>query len=101
MMVIKDDNRREVFDREKIRFGLHLACKKRPVSIEGIEGLVDKIELKIRDKHQYEVLTTDIGKMVMNELRTIDEIAYVRFASVYRKFQDKEEFINELRGLEG
>ena len=101
LMVIKDDHRREVFDREKVRLGLLLACKKRSVSAERIESLVDKIELQIRDAHQYEVMTTDIGKMVMEELREIDEIAYVRFASVYRKFQDKEEFIKELRGLEG
>ncbi|MCA9730529.1 MAG: transcriptional repressor NrdR [Deferribacteres bacterium] len=100
LMVIKDDNRREVFDREKVRLGLLLACKKRPVSVESIEGLVDNIELKIRDRHVYEVKSTDIGKMVMSELRGIDEIAYIRFASVYHNFQDKTEFINALRDLD-
>ncbi|KAA3658540.1 MAG: transcriptional repressor NrdR [Calditrichaeota bacterium] len=100
LMVIKDDNRREVFDREKIRMGLLLSCKKRPVAVESVESLVDKIELKIRDKHVYEVSSDDIGRMVMGELKAIDEIAYIRFASVYQNFQDKAEFIDVLHELD-
>ncbi len=99
MMVIKSDGRRELFNRDKIRAGVQLACKKRAVSTQDIEAIVDRIELKIRDDHAYEIPTIEIGNMVMDALRELDEIAYVRFASVYRKFQDKQEFINELRGL--
>ncbi len=98
-MVIKSDGRRELFNRDKIRSGVQLACKKRAVSTQDIEAIVDRIELKIRDDHACEIPTIEIGNMVMDALRELDEIAYVRFASVYRKFQDKQEFINELRGL--
>lgn len=100
LMVIKNDQRREVFDREKIRKGIQLACNKRQVSAEAVETIVDKIEAHVRDHHQAEVNSMDIGQEVMRALRKLDEIAYVRFASVYRKFQDKEEFINELRELD-
>ncbi|HHL71928.1 MAG TPA: transcriptional repressor NrdR [Bacteroidetes bacterium] len=99
LMVIKSDGRRELFNRDKIRSGVQLACKKRAVSTQDIEAIVDRIELKIRDDHACEIPTIEIGNMVMDALRELDEIAYVRFASVYRKFQDKQEFINELRGL--
>lgn len=101
LYVIKSDGRREQFDREKIRRGIELACNKRPISADEIERLVDRVECFFRDKNQSEIEAFEIGKEVMNALRDLDEIAYVRFASVYRKFQDKEEFINELLGLSG
>ncbi len=100
LMVKKRDGRREVFDREKIRRGIQLACNKRPISAELIEQIVDRIEGQLRDRYTMEVPAMDIGDRVMLELRRLDEIAYVRFASVYRKFQDVEEFIHELRELD-
>ncbi|MDQ7054041.1 MAG: transcriptional regulator NrdR [candidate division KSB1 bacterium] len=100
LMVIKRDGRREIFDREKVRHGIQLACNKRPISTEMIENLVDRIESQLRDEHPMEVPAQDIGERVMQALRDLDEIAYVRFASVYRKFQDIEEFIHELRELD-
>lgn len=100
LMVIKSDGRRESFDREKVRKGIQLACNKRPISSDLIESLVDRVEILLRDKYQSEVDAMDIGLEVMNELRDLDEVAYVRFASVYRKFQDKEQFIRELIGLD-
>ena len=100
LMVIKRDGRREIFDREKVRHGIQLACNKRPISTEMIENLVDRIESQLRDEHHMEVPAQDIGERVMQALRDLDEIAYVRFASVYRKFQDIEEFIHELRELD-
>lgn len=99
-MVIKSDGRREAFDREKIRRGIQLACKKRPVSTQAIEAIVDRVEISLRDDHPLEVSAREIGNRVIVSLRELDEIAYVRFASVYRKFRDKEEFINELKALE-
>ncbi len=100
LMVIKRDGRREIFDREKVRHGIQLACNKRPISTEMIENLVDRIESQLRDEYPMEVPAQDIGERVMQALRDLDEIAYVRFASVYRKFQDIEEFIHELRELD-
>jgi len=100
LMVIKSDGRREVFDREKVRRGLQLACIKRPIGIDAIESIVDRIEIHFRDNSRPEVSALEIGLKVMDALRELDEIAYVRFASVYRKFQDKEEFLNELRQLD-
>lgn len=100
LMVKKRDGRREVFDREKVRRGIQLACNKRPIPAERIEQVVDRIEGQLRDLYTVEVPAKDIGDRVMAELRQLDEIAYVRFASVYRKFQDVEEFINELRALD-
>ncbi len=100
LMVIKRDGRREIFDREKVRHGVQLACNKRPISTEMIENLVDRIESQLRDEYHMEVPAQDIGERVMQALRDLDEIAYVRFASVYRKFQDIEEFIHELRELD-
>ncbi len=99
LMVVKGDGRREVFDREKIRRGIQVACNKRPVSMESIEIMVDRIEAGFRDETATEVDTNTIGLAVLEKLRELDEVAYVRFASVYRKFQSKEEFISELRRL--
>ena len=100
LVVVKSDGRREVFDREKVRRGIQLACIKRPIGIDVIETIVDQIEIHFRDNYRPEVSAMDVGLKVMDALRDLDEIAYVRFASVYRKFQDKEEFLNELKQLD-
>lgn len=100
LIVVKGDGRRETFKREKIMHGLQIACSKRPVSMETINNCVDEIESRLRDGNHEEISSRLIGQLVMEKLRTIDEVAYVRFASVYRKFQAKEEFLEELKGLE-
>jgi transcriptional repressor NrdR len=100
LMVVKNDGRREPFDREKILRGVQVACSKRPISMETINRFVEKIESDLRDKNRDEVRSQQIGQQIMANLREIDEVAYVRFASVYRKFQAKEEFLEELKGLE-
>ncbi len=100
LMVVKNDGRREPFDREKILRGVQVACSKRPISMETINRLVEKIESALRDNNRDEVSSRQIGQQIMAHLREIDEVAYVRFASVYRKFQAKEEFLEELKGLE-
>lgn len=99
LYVIKQDSRREVFDRNKLLRGIQLACSKRPVSLEKIEEIVSKIEMELRDTGKQEIDSEIIGNMVMVHLRNVDQVAYVRFASVYRKFDQKEEFINELKEL--
>ncbi len=99
ILVVKSDQRREVFNREKLKQGIILACTKRPISINDIEGIVNQIENSLRDQSIEEITSKEIGSMVMNYLRRIDQVAYVRFASVYRKFQDKDEFLAELQEL--
>lgn len=99
LMVSKADGRREPFDREKLRRSIQLACTKRPISTDVIDELVSEIENELRDKTRDEVESRVIGQMVMDRLRNLDEVAYVRFASVYRRFQAKEEFLSELEGL--
>jgi transcriptional repressor NrdR len=98
-LVIKKDGRREVFDRTKILNGLKKACEKRPISITNIEKIVSRIEYKLLEGGERETKGAEIGEMVMEELRKLDEVAYVRFASVYRQFRDINEFMDELRGL--
>ena len=98
LMVIKQDGGREEFDRNKLTKGIQFACIKRPVSMAAIEQLVSKIEYELRDQRE-EVESRTVGEMVMDELKELDEIAYVRFASVYRNFQAKEEFLSELKHL--
>jgi transcriptional repressor NrdR len=98
-MVIKKDGRREKFDRQKVLAGLLKACEKRPVSMGKLSELVDRVEAKVTDSADREISTTDIGEMLMETLRSLDKIAYVRFASVYRDFQDEEAFFNELKSL--
>ncbi len=98
-LVIKKDDRREVFDRTKILNGLNKACEKRPISITNIEKIVSRIEYILLEKGDREIKATEIGQMVMDELRKLDEIAYVRFASVYRQFKDINEFMEELKDL--
>jgi len=99
LMVIKKDRSLEPFDREKLINGLLKACEKRPVSIDQIEALVDNIESQIRNTLKREVESQEIGEMLMDALKDLDEIAYVRFASVYRQFKDVNTFINELKKL--
>jgi len=98
-MVIKKDGRREKFDRQKVLAGLLKACEKRPVSMGKLAELVNSIEAKVTDSPDREISTTEIGEMLMQALRNLDKIAYVRFASVYRDFQDEEAFFNELKDL--
>ena len=99
LMVIKKDGRRETFDRNKLISGLLKACEKRPVSMTAIEELVMKVEREIRNTLEREVPTERLGELVMNHLRDLDQVAYVRFASVYRQFADIRTFMHELEGL--
>jgi transcriptional repressor NrdR len=96
-MVIKRDGRREAYQREKIKMGIDKACEKRPISAVQIERIIANIEKAILDISDKEVLTKDVGNLVMMYLRHLDPVAYIRFAAVYRKFQDVEEFVNELK----
>jgi len=98
-MVIKKDGRREKFDRQKVLGGLLKACEKRPVSMAKLSELVNRVESKVSDSPDREISTIDIGEFLMDNLRELDKIAYVRFASVYRDFQDEQAFFNELKNL--
>lgn len=99
MTIIKNDQRREPYDRQKLLQGISAACKKRPVSVKKIDSIVDKIENQVDRLGRNEVPSSEIGKMVMTELYGLDEVAYIRFASVYRKFKDISEFISEVQGI--
>ncbi len=96
LMVIKKDGSREEFSREKVMRGLIRACEKRPVSVEQLEALVSEVEMQLRTTAQAEVESRSIGELVMQELYPVDEVAYVRFASVYRQFKDINMFMKEL-----
>ena len=98
-MVVKKDNRREPFDRTKILAGLKKACEKRPVSIGALGAAVDRIEKRMQDKGETEVPSRDVGEEVIRELRDLDPVAYVRFASVYREFKDIDQFMDTIRAL--
>ena len=98
-MVVKKDGRREKFDRQKVLGGLLKACEKRPVSMAKLSELVNRVEYKVSDSPDREISTMDIGEYLMENLRELDKIAYVRFASVYRDFQDEQAFFNELKHL--
>ena len=98
-MVIKKDGRREKFDRQKVLGGLLKACEKRPVSMGKLSELVNRVESKVSDSPDREISTIDIGEYLMDNLRDLDKIAYVRFASVYRDFQDEQAYFNELKTL--
>jgi transcriptional repressor NrdR len=98
-LVIKKDDRREVFDRSKILNGLKKACEKRPISITHLEKIVSRIEYMLLDRGEREIKASDVGAMVMEELKRLDEIAYVRFASVYRQFRYINEFMDEFKEL--
>lgn len=100
-MVIKKDGRREPFNRSKIMSGLRKACEKRPISIDHLERIVNRIEQGVQEAGEREVKSTLIGGEVINELRNLDGVAYVRFSSVYRQFKDINEFMDELKELLG
>ncbi|MBI4794054.1 MAG: transcriptional repressor NrdR [Deltaproteobacteria bacterium] len=100
-MLIKKDDRREAWDRSKVVAGLKKACEKRPVSMTQIEEFVDNLERELQDMGEREIPVRIVGARVMDALRVIDEVAYVRFASVYRQFKDLNEFMEELKGLLG
>lgn len=98
-VVVKKDGRREVFDRNKILGGLKKACEKRPVAMDVLEEIVSRIEKKAQESGEKEIPSSMIGSEVMRELQNLDEVAYVRFASVYREFKDINEFMDELKDL--
>lgn len=98
-MVVKKDGRREKFDRQKVLAGLLKACEKRPVSMGKLSEMVNEVESKVSDSPDREISTMEIGEFLMDRLRDLDKIAYVRFASVYRDFQDEQAFFNELKNL--
>jgi transcriptional repressor NrdR len=98
-MVIKKDGRRERFERQKLIAGLLKACEKRPVSVSSLEAIADRVESTLQDRPEKEMSTDEIGAFVMEELKGLDKVAYVRFASVYRHFRDIGEFMNELKDL--
>lgn len=99
VVVVKKDKSREVFDREKLFNGMMRACEKRPVSVEVIEKCIDEIEVELQNSLDREVTSVKIGELVMDKLKDIDEVAYVRFASVYRQFKDINTFMSELKKL--
>jgi len=98
-LVVKRDGRREVFDRAKVLGGLKKACEKRPIGITNLDKIVARIEYNLMERGEKEVKSTEIGRMVMDELKNLDEVAFVRFASVYRQFKDINEFMEELKDL--
>ena len=99
IVVVKKDKSRETFDRNKLLTGLLRACEKRPVSVHTLENLVDEIEAVIHNSLEREITSAEIGELVMDRLKEIDEVAYVRFASVYRQFKDINTFLTELKKL--
>ena len=100
-MVVKKDGSRERFERQKLIAGLLKACEKRPVSVSALERIADRVETTLQEKPEKEMTTDEIGAFVMEELKGLDAVAYVRFASVYRHFRDIGEFMTELKGLLG
>ncbi len=101
LMVIKKDGRREPFDRNKVLSGILKACEKRPVSMEKVEATVDKVEKDLQKTFDKEVKAQSVGELVMEHLHKLDEVAYVRFASVYRQFKDINQFMKELKEILG
>ena len=98
-MAVKKDGRRERFDRQKVLAGVLKACEKRPVSMIQLETIADKAETMVQESSEREVSTRSVGEMIMNELKNLDKVAYVRFASVYLDFKDVQEFMTELKDL--
>jgi transcriptional repressor NrdR len=98
-MVVKKDGRRETFDRNKIMNGLLRACEKRPISALQLGEIIDEIERNVQDSPERELPTTKVGKIIMRRLKSLDKVAYVRFASVYLEFEDVSEFMSELKDL--
>ena len=99
LMVVKKDGRREKFDRQKILHGLFRACEKRPLTGDQIEGLTSSLEASLRQKNRTEISVSEIGERILDRLRELDEVAYVRYASVYKDFDDVSRFIEELQTL--
>ncbi len=98
-LVVKKDGRRERFDREKVMAGLLRACEKRPVPVKTLEEIVDQVEAMVQERPDREVPTVEIGEVLMERLRELDKVAFVRFASVYREFKDVDQFMATLKGL--
>jgi transcriptional repressor NrdR len=98
-MVVKKDGTRERFERQKLIAGLLKACEKRPVSVGAVEAVADRVEATLQERPEKEMSTNEIGTLVMQELKRLDKVAYVRFASVYRHFSDVNEFMSELKDL--
>ena len=98
-MVVKKDGSRERFERQKLVAGLLKACEKRPVSVASLEAVADRVETTLQERSEKEITTHEIGAFVMQELKKLDKVAYVRFASVYRHFRDIGEFMTELKDL--
>ena len=98
-MVVKKDGSRERFERQKLVAGLLKACEKRPVSVAALESVADRVESTLQERNEKEISTNEIGSFVMQELKKLDKVAYVRFASVYRHFRDIGEFMTELKDL--
>ena len=98
-MVVKKDGSRERFDRQKLIGGLLKACEKRPVTLAAVESIADRVEQTLQERAEREIATAEVGAFVMEELKKLDKVAYVRFASVYRHFRDINEFANELKDL--
>ena len=99
LMVVKKDGRREPFDRQKLLAGLRKACEKRPVSMEQLDRFIDELERDLVSAYEKEAASAAIGELVMERLHGLDEVAYVRFASVYRQFKDINQFMGELKGI--
>jgi len=99
MVVVKKDKTRELFDRGKILNGIIRACEKRPIALKDIESITDNIEKKLQNAMDNEITTDQIGELVMDELKNLDDVAYVRFASVYRQFKDINTFMDELKKI--
>ena len=98
-MVLKQDGRREAFDRQKVIVGVQRACEKRPISSEQIDACVYRVERAVQEKGEREIPSKWVGELVMNELHSLDDVAYVRFASVYRQFKDLDQFLSELNDI--
>lgn len=98
-MVVKRDGSRAEFDRKKLLVGLYKACEKRPVPARRLDEIVDAVELQVHEREDREITTQEIGQFVMDQLKTLDQVAYVRFASVYRRFEDIDAFMTELKDL--
>ena len=98
-MVVKRDGSRTEFDRKKLLVGLYKACEKRPVPAKSIDRIVDEVEQRVHEREDREITTQEIGQFIMNHLKDLDQVAYVRFASVYRRFEDVDAFMTELKDL--
>lgn len=99
IMIIKKDGRREVFSRDKVRTGLQRACEKRDISMNTIEEYIDELERDLRESEEKEIPSSELGEKIMAKLHDLDDVAYVRFASVYREFKDVNDFVSELKSL--